>query len=85
MPNSLKCRLKKFVHKGLLSEKDLSIIYTDNDVIEELEAIKAEIKRNQNLYYYNKKTDTYEDIIKFDTVLKVIDNHIEELKGENKC
>ena len=35
MPNSLKCRLKRLVHKGLLSEKDLSRLYTDNDVIEE--------------------------------------------------
>lgn len=50
--------------------------------IEELTKIKDEIEMNQNLYYHDKKTDTYEDIIKTDTVLKVIDNHIEELKGE---
>ena len=43
MPNSLKSRLKGLVRKGLLSEKDLSRIYTDNDVITELEKIKAEI------------------------------------------
>lgn len=32
MPNSLKCRLKGLVHKGLLSEKDLNriIIVPDN-------------------------------------------------------
>ena len=52
--------------------------------VEELNKIKAEIKQNQNLYYYNKKTDTYENIIKTDTVLKVIDKHISEIKGESR-
>ena len=44
MPNSLKCRLKKLAYQGLLSEKDLSRIYTDNDVVAELEKIRAEIE-----------------------------------------
>lgn len=43
MPNSLKCRLKKLAYQGLLSEKDLSRIYTDNDMITELDNIKREI------------------------------------------
>lgn len=75
MPNSLKCRLKKFVHKGLLSEKDLLRLYTDNDVIEELENIKTEI---QGLIDFEESccgntTLGYE-------CLGVIDNHISELK-----
>ena len=52
--------------------------------VELLEQIKTEIKQSQNLYYHDSKTDTYYDIIKTDTVLKVIDNHIKELKGENE-
>lgn len=42
MPNSLKCRLKKLVHKGLLSEKDLNRIIvvpynaTNGDMIKAL-------------------------------------------------
>lgn len=79
MPNSLKCRLKKFVHKGLLSEKDLLRLYTDNDVIEELEKIKTEI---QGLIDFEESccgntTLGYE-------CLGVINKHIAELKGENK-
>lgn len=50
--------------------------------IEELKKIKEEIKQSQNLYYYNSKTDIYEAMFKTDTILKVIDNHIKELKGE---
>ena len=68
MPNSLKCRLKKFVHKGLLSENDLSRIYTDNDVITELEKIKAEFE---------------DKILLNQTVaIQIIDKHISELKGK---
>ena len=73
-------------HQYIDTQSIKDIINTEPSVedktVEELNKIKAEIKQNQNLYYYNNKTDTYEDIIKFDTVLKVIDNHIEELKGE---
>jgi hypothetical protein len=53
-------------------------------VIEELEKIKAEIKQKQNLYYYNSKTDIYEAMFKTDTILKVIDEHIAEIKGEQE-
>lgn len=56
--------LKSYISNGVLLE-------------EEIKKIKTEIKQSQNLYYYNKKTDTYEDIIKTDTVLKIIDNRIE--------
>lgn len=70
MPNSLKCRLKKLAHQGLLSENDLSRIYTDNDVITELEKIKAEFE---------------DKILLNQTVaIQIIDKHIAELKGENK-
>ena len=79
MPNSLKCRLKRFVHKGLLSENDLSRIYTDNDVIEELEKIKAEIDLIK---------DSKRPIDDFDSgcerIKDLLDHHISELKGENK-
>lgn len=47
-----------------------------------LEQIKAEIKQKQNLYYHDSKTDTYYDVIETDTVLKILDNYIKELKGE---
>lgn len=50
MPNSLKSRLKGLVRKGLLSEKDLSRIYTDNDVVAELEKIKEEIQEEMEDY-----------------------------------
>ena len=79
MPNSLKSRLKGLVHKGLLSEKDLSRIYTDNDVIEEIEKIKAELQtekdKSNNTYYAMKS-------VGLSTAIKIIDNHISELKGE---
>lgn len=68
MPNSLKCRLKKLAYQGLLSEKDLSRIYTDNDVVEELEKIKKEFE---------------DKILLNQTIaLQIIDKHITELKGE---
>ncbi len=73
MPNSLKCRLKWFVHKGLLSEKDLSRLYTDNDVVEKLEAIKAEVNDIHN--WCNPR------MVKNDMV-KLLDKHIDKLKGE---
>lgn len=44
MPSSLKYRLKVLAHTGVLTKEDLSRIYTDNDVINELEKIKAEIQ-----------------------------------------
>lgn len=78
MPNSLKCRLKGLVRKGLLSEKDLSRIYTDNDVIAELEQLKAELHEtaemhsNGRYYLHDEWIDEY------------IDKYISKLKGENK-
>ena len=59
MPNSLKCRLKKLEFQGLLSKKDLSRIYTDNDVIEELEHLKAVIRFNG---LYNERIEDLIDI-----------------------
>lgn len=78
MPNSLKCRLKKLAYQGLLSEKDLSRIYTDNDVIMEFEKIKAEIEQ-----------DAFKDVngskyIFVNRVNQIIDKYKVELKGENK-
>lgn len=74
------------IHQYIDTQSIKDIINTEPSVedktVEELNKIKAEIKQNQNLYYYNNKTDTYEAIFKTDTVLKVIDNHIEELKGD---
>lgn len=73
MPNSLKCRLKKLKHQGLLSEKDLSRIYTDNDVTEELEKIKTRIDKDVS---YVSKWQVKNDCI------KIIDERISELRGE---
>lgn len=74
------------IHQYIDAQSIKDIINTEPSVedktVEKLNKIKAEIKQNQNLYYYNNKTDTYEAIFKTDTVLKVIDNHIEELKGD---
>lgn len=80
MPNSLKSRLKKLKHQGLLSEKDLSRIYTDNDVIEELEAIKAEIK-DLDLGFFDEdyRAGVARGIMEFN---KILNNRIAELKGE---
>jgi len=74
MPNSLKCRLKSFAQKGYLSEKDLSRIYTDNDVVEELEKIKEKVAEE------NKKQKLWG----LDKAIKIIDNRIKELKGEKQ-
>lgn len=86
MPNSLKSRLKGLVRKGLLSEKDLSRIYTDNDVVEELETIKKEILKHYCTICWVdlrvcKQKYHCETCKGFE---KLIDNHIEELKGENE-
>ena len=79
MPNSLKCRLKNLAyHQGLLSEKDLSRIYTDNDVVAELEKIKADIDEIV-------EREMEEDMrwsLGLRHSKKIIDNHISELKGE---
>lgn len=72
MPNSLKSRLKKLKYQGLLSEKDLSRIYTDNDVIEELEAIKADL---------DKILDDEWGLV---LAIEVVENRIVELKGDKK-
>lgn len=81
MPNSLKCRLKKLAHQGLLSENDLSRIYTDNDVITELEKIKAEFEEIQLLRDnpYNNET---EYSVSMEELRELFDKHISELKGE---
>ena len=76
MPNSLKSRLKKLVHQGLLSERDLSRIYTDNDVVKEFEKIKAEILDKVSMY-------EYDFLIELHFVEEVINKRISELKGEN--
>lgn len=76
MPNSLKCRLKSFAQKGYLSEKDLSRIYTDNDVVEELEKIKAEILEHNRKYLSDDNAGLERAIYDF------IEPHISELKGE---
>lgn len=55
MPNSLKCRLKKLAKEGLLSEKDLSRIYTDNDLVEELKIIRVKITACTSQEEGNKK------------------------------
>ena len=81
MPNSLKCRLKGLVRKGLLSEKDLSRIYTDNDVVEELEKIKAEA---EELIEHCDSDYEFEERYGIKLVVGILDNHISELKGENK-
>lgn len=75
MPNSLKSRLKNFAHQGLLSEKDLSRIYTNNDVVTELEKIKAEIEEL-------KSDSDYYEWYGIKRTVNLIDKHISELKGE---
>lgn len=83
MPNSLKSRLKGLVWKGLLSKKDLSRIYTDNDVIEELEKIRAELIGKCN--HCNCVSCVFVSLKDEKCFMKVIINeHISELKGENK-
>ena len=81
MPNSLKCRLKNLAYQGLLSEKDLSRIYTDNDLNEYLrETVKNDekckncmLKHEDNVCFF-----AYECI-------KNNHNHFKlEWKGENK-
>lgn len=75
MPNSLKSRLKKLKYQGLLSEKDLSRIYTDNDMVEELEEIKAELENPKAI-----SMDFFDGLAYAE---EIIDKHIAELKGEN--
>ena len=79
MPNSLKCRLKKLAYQGLISKKDLSRIYTDNDIIAELEKIKSKmevrVKHNNDLENYDISTG-------LSMALGILENRISELKGE---
>ena len=77
MPNSLKCRLKRLANQGLLSEKDLSRIYTDNDVVEELEKIHNKID-----LYYSKEDFEIEYNIALSEIELYITKRISELKGE---
>ena len=80
MPNSLKCRLKRLARQGLLSEKDLSRIYTDNDVVEELEKIWEEIRALPDINP-DYQMDRTIHISRYG-VQEIIDKHISELKGE---
>jgi hypothetical protein len=75
MPNSLKCRLKKLAYQGLLSEKDLSRIYTDNDVVAELEKIRAEI---EELIQHCDTDYDFDEIYGIRQAIKIIDKHIKE-------
>ena len=59
-----------------------------NDIVEELENIKAEIKKTIcNRCYLGKIDNCLEEITYCDIVesIKIIDNHIKELKGENNA
>jgi len=78
MPNSLKSKLKKLVYQGHLTEKDLSRLYTDNDVVAELEKIKTEIEEHNRKYLSDDNAGLERAIYDF------IEPHISELKGENK-
>ncbi len=90
MPSSLKYRLKVLAHTGVLTKEDLSRIYTDNDVINELENIKAEIEEikmekplmSKGFECYGFKDKTPEDIKT--EIIEMLDNRIAELKGEPK-
>ena len=76
---NLKIKLINLVNSGLLDQKDLDRIYTDDDVVEELEKIKEEFEE------LKKEWDKYDDWRKKDGLFyayKIIDNHIAELKGE---
>lgn len=79
MPNSLKCRLKKLAKEGLLSEKDLSRIYTDNDLVEELKIIRVKITACTSQGEGN-FCDIHNNAIEM--ARKVVDNRISELKGK---
>jgi len=68
MPNSLKSKLKKLVYQGHLTEKDLSRLYTDNDVVAELEKIKAE--------FFDECPNTNARSI----CISIVNKHIYELK-----
>ena len=77
MPNSLKCRLKRLVNKGLISEKDLSRIYTDNDVIEELKKLRLQI------FNIEEPDHDFEGFFQCqDEAIEIISKAIDELKGE---
>ena len=78
MPNSLKCRLKGLVRKGLLSEKDLSRIYTDNDVIAELEKIRGKFQKHLK----ESIKDSLDYTVGIAKGIEIIDERISELKGE---
>ena len=80
MPNSLKCRLKKLEYQGLLSEKDLSRIYTDNDVVEEFEKIKADIKEAS--YDRLDGFNGGQMVVDWEDIEDMFYDHISELKGE---
>lgn len=71
MPNSLKCRLKKLAYQGLLSEKDLSRLCTDNDVVDELEKIKRKLILKLSEHFD----------FGIEEALNVIDEELSELKG----
>lgn len=84
MPNSLKCRLKKLAHQGLLNEKDILRLYTDKDVIKEFENIKSKLQDKVNEEYipytggYTSKTINWSD------VLQILDKRISELKERKR-
>jgi len=81
MPNSLKSKLKKLVYQGHLTEKDLSRLYTDNDVVAELEKIKAELEKLSD-DEWNQSVGASKGL---DCAIDIIDDYISELKGEQEC
>lgn len=79
---SLKCRLKKLKYQDLLSEKDLSRIYTDNDIVEELEKIRAEIE-DMDWDIYKTERKVPKEYVEKERIYEILNKEISKLKGEN--
>ena len=68
MPNSLRCKVKKWHYQGLINDTDRDRLINGLDMVDNIEKIKAEISK-------------YNDYVLSDKVLQIIDAYT---KGDKK-
>ena len=73
MPNSLRCRIKKWCYQGVFNEKDRDRLINGLDCADALQEIRQEI---DNWHHLTDKA--FNDGI--DTALEIIDKHIKGIE-----
>lgn len=74
MPNSLRCRLKKLNHKGLLTNRELERLVNALNIVNHIEDIKADIKKKHFSIIEGNDFD-FGRTYGYEECLEIIDKH----------